>query len=260
MGSPRLQSVKTTRLRSERQKMFVKSPLGRTFCLEDIRTARDAINVVCEKENLPTDSPSQWRAEQCGKLVTSLDSPLHHTGTLYILPSNPLPGGKGGFGSLLRAIGAQIQKTTNHEAMRDLSGRRQRDVNNEQRAREYVAKQAEREREEREKKEAKLAKLKRLAERENKHEFSDPQYDKVRSETEENVHDAMEAAMNVAKEKKNTEDNKETDLKRKAEPEKKEPPMKKMWMGDGLEGLSDEDLSDSDEEAEEKTEKSKAVA
>merc|ERR1711936_1273635 len=101
MGSPRLQSVKTTRLRSERQKMFVKSPLGRTFCLEDIRTARDAINVVCEKENLPTDSPSQWRAEQCGKLVTSLDSPLHHTGTLYILPSNPLPGGKGGFGSLV---------------------------------------------------------------------------------------------------------------------------------------------------------------
>ena len=42
-----------------------------------------------------------------------------------------LVGGKGGFGSMLRAIGAQIEKTTNHEACRDLSGRRMRDVNNE---------------------------------------------------------------------------------------------------------------------------------
>ena len=36
-----------------------------------------------------------------------------------------------GFGSMLRAIGAQIEKTTNREACRDLSGRRMRDVNNE---------------------------------------------------------------------------------------------------------------------------------
>ena len=65
------------------------------------------------------------------------------------------------------------------------------DVNNEQRVRDYAAKQAEREREEREKKEAKMNKLKSLAERENKHEFSDPQYDRIRSETEEKVHDGM---------------------------------------------------------------------
>ena len=36
-----------------------------------------------------------------------------------------------GFGSMLRAIGAQIDKTTNRDACRDLSGRRMRDVNNE---------------------------------------------------------------------------------------------------------------------------------
>lgn len=36
-----------------------------------------------------------------------------------------------GFGSMLRMLGAQIEKTTNHEACRDLSGRRMRDVNNE---------------------------------------------------------------------------------------------------------------------------------
>ena len=40
-----------------------------------------------------------------------------------------LPGGKGGFGSMLRALGNQIQKTTNKEACRDLSGRRLRDIN-----------------------------------------------------------------------------------------------------------------------------------
>lgn len=36
-----------------------------------------------------------------------------------------------GFGSMLRALGAQIEKTTNREACRDLSGRRLRDVNHE---------------------------------------------------------------------------------------------------------------------------------
>ena len=43
--------------------------------------------------------------------------------------------GKGGFGSMLRTIGAQIEKTTNREACRDLSGRRMRDVEREKRIR-----------------------------------------------------------------------------------------------------------------------------
>ena len=226
--------------------MFVKSPRGRTFFSDDIKTGRDAINLISQKEHLSLYAVNELRVEQCGKHVTELDSPLQNIGTLHVLPSNPLPGGKGGFGSLLRAIGAQIQKTTNHEAMRDLSGRRQRDINNEQRIREYAAKKADKEREELEKKEAKLQKLKRLAARENKHEFSDAQYDKVRSETEENVHNAMEAAMKVHSDAKKTE----KDLKRKADIEKKEePPVKKgLWMGEGLDGLSDSELTGSDDE------------
>ena len=230
--------------------MFVKSLSGRTYFNKELKSTTDVISFVQEKENLPTNL--QLRLEQNGKPVNS-DGDLDRDGTVHVLAAGGLPGGKGGFGSLLRAIGAQIQKTTNHEAMRDLSGRRQRDVNNEQRVRDYAAKQAEREREEREKKEAKLSKLKRLAERENKHEFSDPQYDKIRSETEEKVHDAMEAAMKNVLEAK--EANKETDLKRKAEvPEDKDVPKKKkgLWMGDGLEGLSDEDLTDSDDDTDEK--------
>ena len=88
---------------------------------------------------------------------------------------------------------------------RDLSGRRQRDVNNEERLKKYVAGAAEREREAREKREEKLEKLRRLAEGENKDKrgFSDPVYDKVRSETEEKVHDAVEAAMAAASKESN---------------------------------------------------------
>merc|ERR1711894_391370 len=67
-----------------------------------------------------------------------------------------LPGGKGGFGSMLRALGAQIEKTTNKEACRDLSGRRLRDINEETRLKNYVGNAAEREKEKKEKKEAKL--------------------------------------------------------------------------------------------------------
>ena len=48
--------------------------------------------------------------------------------------------------------------------MRDLSGRRQRDVNNEKKLVKYVEGAAERERLEREKKEAKMEKLRMMAE------------------------------------------------------------------------------------------------
>jgi len=51
-----------------------------------------------------------------------------------------LDGGKGGFGSMLRAIGAQIEKTTNKESCRDLSGRRIRDINQEKRLKEQIEK------------------------------------------------------------------------------------------------------------------------
>ena len=70
---------------------------------------------------------------------------LDHNATVDVALS--LFGGKGGFGSMLRALGAQIEKTTNNEACRDLSGRRLRDINEESRLKNYVAGQAERERE-----------------------------------------------------------------------------------------------------------------
>jgi len=115
-----------------------------------------------------------------------------------------LLGGKGGFGSMLRALGAQIEKTTNKEACRDLSGRRLRDINEEKRLKKYVDNQAEREREKAEKKEAKMQKLKRIVDPKatgngGKHEFHDPKYNKERAEATERVHDAMDAVFKKAK-------------------------------------------------------------
>lgn len=49
----------------------------------------------------------------------------------FLLSNHVSHGFPAGFGSMLRALGAQIEKTTNREACRDLSGRRLRDVNHE---------------------------------------------------------------------------------------------------------------------------------
>lgn len=142
-----------------------------------------------------------------------------------------------------------------------MSGRRQRDVNNEERLKKYVSSQAERERLAREKREEKMEKLRRLAEGENidKKGFSDPVYDKVRSETEEKVHEAMEAALasSSSSSSKSSNNSESTTTKRKSDAnEEKEVVAKKkpkgLWLGENLDDLDDSDLTDSDEETESK--------
>ncbi|XP_014477598.1 PREDICTED: protein SDE2 homolog [Dinoponera quadriceps] len=103
-------------------------------------------------------------------------------------------GGKGGFGSMLRAIGAQIEKTTNREACRDLSGRRLRDINEEKRLKAWIEKQAKRKEEIAERKKKKLEKL--CAE--PRHEFKDRRYEQERSELTERVGDAVEEGFKAA--------------------------------------------------------------
>lgn len=112
--------------------------------------------------------------------------------------SLPMPGGKGGFGSMLRAIGAQIEKTTNREACRDLSGRRLRDVNEEKRLKEWIKKQAEK-KEEAEKK--KKEKLKRLAEMTvpASCSYSDAEHEKTRAEIPDIVEDSIAYGMQQQK-------------------------------------------------------------
>ncbi|EFN75744.1 Uncharacterized protein C1orf55-like protein [Harpegnathos saltator] len=113
-------------------------------------------------------------------------------GYLSIIPRTS--GGKGGFGSMLRAIGAQIEKTTNREACRDLSGRRLRDINEEKRLKSWIEKQAKRKEEIAERKKRKLEKL--CAE--PKHEFKDQRYEQERSELTEKVGDAVEEGFKAA--------------------------------------------------------------
>lgn len=182
-------------------------------------------------------------------------------------------GGKGGFGSMLRALGAQIEKTTNNEACRDLSGRRLRDINEETRLKNYVAGHAEREREKAKKKEEKLEKLRKLVDSKftgngGKHEFHDPSYNKEREEATDRVHEAMEQAFakktteikQSSKEIASTSDvdnipDKINWAKRKAEETPKpssksgpSKPKKGLWVGIDL---NDSDLeSSSDEEVE----------
>lgn len=105
-----------------------------------------------------------------------------------------LLGGKGGFGSMLRAIGAQIEKTTNREACRDLSGRRLRDINEEKRLKAWIEKQTKRYDEAAERKKKKLEKL--CAE--PRHEFKDQRYEQERAELPEKVEDAVEEGFKAA--------------------------------------------------------------
>nr|XP_023836032.1 replication stress response regulator SDE2-like [Salvelinus alpinus] len=95
--------------------------------------------------------------------------------------------GKGGFGSMLRALGAQIEKTTNREACRDLSGRRLRDVNHEKEMAEWLKKQSRPRGRERAKR---LERLQRkLAE--PKHHFTDPEYEQQCHDLSERLEDSV---------------------------------------------------------------------
>ncbi|KAF5271721.1 hypothetical protein FQA39_LY08044 [Lamprigera yunnana] len=143
-------------------------------------------------------------------------------------------GGKGGFGSMLRAIGAQIEKTTNREACRDLSGRRLRDINEEKRLKTWITQQVDRETEAAEKKKKKLEKLCEKP----RHEFKDEAYDMERSVLPEKVEDAVLQGLEAA--------NKGMSGKRKQNNDrtvKKKKP--KLWF-DAEEEISDSDGSDSD--------------
>ncbi|KAG5894900.1 hypothetical protein JTB14_030605 [Gonioctena quinquepunctata] len=162
-----------------------------------------------------------------GKIIQ--DDQVLHSGYIHVVPR--IFGGKGGFGSMLRAIGAQIEKTTNREACRDLSGRRLRDINEEQRLKNWIGQQVEREKEA---KERKKKKLERLCEQ-PKHEFKDAEYDKERSVLPEIVEDAVLQGLQAScsSKRKTTEEN--------AVVKKKKP---KLWIDDEFDDVSDDSEDD----------------
>lgn len=142
-----------------------------------------------------------------------------------------LLGGKGGFGSMLRAIGAQIEKTTNREACRDLSGRRLRDINEEKRLKTWLSQKEEREKAAEERRRQKLEKMCQ----EPKVEIKDQAFLKERSELTENISNAVELGLKSI-----------SAVKRKPEDvvAGPAPKKKKKIFGES----SDDDSSDSDSE------------
>ncbi|VDD80103.1 unnamed protein product [Mesocestoides corti] len=144
---------------------------------------------------------ASYKSEDCyftvnGRLITTLeDLPA---GDGYVIQvHHRLRGGKGGFGSMLRAIGNQIEKTNNHDMCRDLSGRRMRDVNAEEKLKEWYAKAGERER----------AKVDRYLEKQRRrrealekgplhdHKFDDPEFARRKERISTQLRDAVEAAL-----------------------------------------------------------------
>lgn len=146
---------------------------------------------------------------------------------------------------MLRAIGAQIEKTTNREACRDLSGRRLRDINEEKRLKLWIEKQSERKEEAAERKKKRLEKLRS----EPRHEFKDSKYDEERSVMTERVADSVKEGFK--------------ERKRIAETEEKVIKKKKVTLGYGFDIDSDDSESsenDSDQKSEDRNTSEEASA
>ncbi|XP_043079466.1 replication stress response regulator SDE2 [Puntigrus tetrazona] len=159
-----------------------------------------------------------------------------------------LCGGKGGFGSMLRALGAQIEKTTNREACRDLSGRRLRDVNHEKQMADWLKKQADREAE---KEQRRLERIQRkLAE--PKHYFTDTDYEQQCHDLSERLEDSVLKGMQASSSGLVKVD--EGPSRKRPTPADSEKKAKKKCFWSGLGGLeetgsSGEGSEDSDGEA-----------
>lgn len=142
-----------------------------------------------------------------------------------------VPGGKGGFGSMLRAIGARIEKTTNHEACRDLSGRRMRDVNHEKAIGEWLK---QKEGDEEERKQRRIKKLEKILNPTNNYE--DKGYTSNLQNNAEKIDEALKAAMRKRDEKygakRKLNDDEEDNGKEK---------KGRMWIG-----ISDDESDDSE--------------
>uniref|UniRef100_A0A8C5K122 Replication stress response regulator SDE2 n=1 Tax=Jaculus jaculus TaxID=51337 RepID=A0A8C5K122_JACJA len=214
-------------------------------CRSSRCSARDFIRQYCQDQDIPVEC---FFVKCNGALIGTNDTVQH--GAVYSLEPR-LCGGKGGFGSMLRALGAQIEKTTNREACRDLSGRRLRDVNHEKAMAEWVKQQAEREAE---KEQKRLERLQRkLAE--PKHCFSSPDYQRQCHEMAERLEDSVLKGMQAASSKMvsaEISENRKRPNKSKADQGAGVKKRKCFWLGmDGLEAAEGSSSGSSDDDSEE---------
>ncbi|XP_029632377.1 replication stress response regulator SDE2-like [Salmo trutta] len=221
--------------------LFLSGPLLQ-FCNASFPTGasvRDLVDIFTKEKGIPS---SDLYVKNNGRL-SELDEKLQ-AGAVYRLEPR-LCGGKGGFGSMLRALGAQIEKTTNREACRDLSGRRLRDVNHEKEMAEWLKKQADREAE---KEQRRLERLQRkLAE--PKHHFTDPDYEQQCHDLSERLEDSVLKGMRASSSGPVKVD--EAPKRKKPPPNKGQTKSKKKCFWTGVGGLDDLDSSEDDGDASE---------
>ncbi|XP_076028208.1 splicing regulator SDE2 isoform X2 [Genypterus blacodes] len=180
-----MQKKKRSSSRSEADNMevFVRGPAGgvKLLCFPEASVVKELQQRFTYLQGVPS---VDFYIKTNGRLSDPEDA-LQHGAVYHLEPR--LHGGKGGFGSMLRALGAQIEKTTNREACRDLSGRRLRDVNHEKEMAEWLKKQTEREAE---KEQRRLERLQRkLAE--PKHQFTDTDYQQQCHDLSERLEDSV---------------------------------------------------------------------
>ncbi|KAF9355780.1 hypothetical protein BGX26_006130 [Mortierella sp. AD094] len=181
-----------------------------------------------------------------------------------------MSGGKGGFGSMLRAQGGRMssQKSTNTDACRDLSGRRIKTVNDAKKMAEYVQGEAERTKTKKENLKRKIEEKLEIAERPTrKYRFEDS---KFFDEAEEQVEEVKSAVAAAIKESLKTGGAGPADVKGKGKAkevvvEKKKAPAKSLGMWDDMsdyessEGEGEEEEEEENEEEEEEEEEEAKV-
>ncbi|XP_056892019.1 splicing regulator SDE2 isoform X1 [Takifugu flavidus] len=206
----------------------------------DDSVVREVLDRFVQKQGC--GSSNDFYVVRNGRL-SNLDEPLQR-GAIYHLEPR-LCGGKGGFGSMLRALGAQIEKTTNREACRDLSGRRLRDVNHEKEMADWLKKQAEREAE---KEQRQVERLQRKL-REPEHRFSDMEFQQQCHELSERLEDSVIKGLQVSSRGQMKAGHSST-TKRHNLSQSKEPHAKKMMseLWTGLEELQSSEEDDSNED------------
>jgi len=160
-----------------------------------------------------------------------------------------LPGGKGGFGAMLRTAGTKGIVTTNFDACRDLNGRRLRYVNQEAKLREWEAQAEER----KQKKQAAKDAARPDKPSSNIARFDDDEYDESLQTMRDSVAASVAAAGAAASSSSHVDHAEGADGagtssttsggKRAAEAPAAAPPSKKMWADPlaGLEGSSSEE-------------------
>lgn len=120
--------------------LLVALPSGKTLCVDACGVPFVSLlkQHICNSQAIPVN---EQYASACGRTLLDTDAigVCHPTITISLR----LNGGKGGFGSMLRAMGGMKSgfETDNVESCRDLSGRRLRHVNDEKRIVEWLAKQ-----------------------------------------------------------------------------------------------------------------------